>query len=135
MPLGETLVAKGLISADQLGEAASQQSPSERIDQVLVRTGLVKEREMLKVYGERFSMPVVELSESDIDRSLIKLVPSRIVHKYGLMPIIRNGKAIRVATSDPFNMYAIDDLRASVNTPVETVLATRATIHKLIKSF
>ena len=55
MPLGETLVAKGLISADQLGEAASQQSPSERIDQVLVRTGLVKEREMLKVYGCRSS--------------------------------------------------------------------------------
>jgi general secretion pathway protein E len=135
MPLGETLVAKGLITAEQLAEAASQQSPSERIDQVLVRTGFVKEREMLMVYGERFSMPVVELSEGDIDRSLIRLVPSRIVHKYGLMPIARNGKAIRVATSDPFNMYAIDDLRASINMPVETVLATRATIHKLIKAF
>jgi general secretion pathway protein E len=135
MPLGESLVAKGLITADQLAEAVSQQSPSERIDQVLVRTGMVKEREMLKIYGERFSMPVVELSESDIDRTLIRQVPSRLVHKYGLMPVMRNGKAIRVATSDPFNMYAIDDLRASINNPVETVLATRATIHKLIKAF
>jgi general secretion pathway protein E len=135
MSIGETLVAKGLITTEQLAEAASQQSPSERIDQVLVRTGLVKEREMLQIYGERFSMPVVELSEGDIDRLLIRQVPSRLVHKYGLMPVARNGKAIRVATSDPFNMYAIDDLRASVNTPVETVLATRATIHKLIKAF
>jgi len=135
MALGEALVAKGLITSDQLAEAEAQQSPSERIDQVLVRTGMVKERDMLAIFGERFSMPVVELSESDIDRSLIKRVPSRLVHKYGLMPICRNGKAIRVATSDPHNMYAIDDLRTSINMPVETVLATRAEIHKMIKAF
>jgi general secretion pathway protein E len=135
MPIGEALVAKGLITAEQLAEAATQQSPSERIDQVLVRTGMVRERDMLQIYSERFSMPVVELSEGDIDRSLIKRVPSRLVHKYGLMPITRNGKVIRVATSDPFNMYAIDDLRASINTPIETVLATRADIHKMIKAF
>ena len=135
MPVGDALLAKGLITQEQLADAASQQSPSERLDQVLVRTGLVKERDMLQVYGERFAMPVVELSENEIDRSLIKLVPSRLVHKYGLMPVTRNGKSIRVATSDPFNMYAIDDLRASINMPVETVLATRAEIHKMIKAF
>lgn len=135
MPIGETLVAKGLITTDQLAQAASQQADNERLDQVLVRTGMVKERDMLKVYSERFSMPVIELSERDIDRDLIRLVPSRIVHKYGLMPISKNGKSIRVATSDPFNMYAIDDLRASINMPVETVLATRATIHKIIKAY
>jgi len=135
MPLGEAIVARGLITQEQLAEAETQRSPSERIDQVLVRLGMVKERDMLQVYSERFSMPVVELSEGDIDRTLIRLVPSRLVHKYGLMPIARNGKAIRVATSDPFNMYAIDDLRAAINTPVETVLATRADIHKMIKAF
>jgi len=135
MPLGESLVDKGLISSEQLSQAVSQQAGNERIDQLLVRTGLVKERDMLKVYSERFSMPVIELSESDIDRKLVKLVPSRLVHKYGLMPINKKGKTLRVATSDPFNMYAIDDLRASVNMPVETVLATRDTIHKIIKAF
>jgi general secretion pathway protein E len=135
MPIGDSLVDKGLITAEQLTEAEAQRLPTERIDQVLVRGGLVKERDMLQVYSERFSMPVVELSESEIDRSLIKQVPSRLVHKYSLMPICRNGKAIRVATSDPFNVYAIDDLRASINMPVETVLATRAEIHKIIKAF
>ena len=135
MPLGEALVAKGLVTPEQLADAIARQSGSERIDQVLIRTGAVRERDVLKVCSEHFSMPVVELSEGEIDRTLVRLVPSRIVHKYGLMPIGRNGKAIRVATSDPFNMYAIDDLRASINTPVETVLATRNSIHKMIKAF
>jgi type II secretion system protein E len=136
MPVGEALVARGLITPEQLAEVtAAQKGSSERIDQALIRSGLVSERDMLAVYSEQFAIPVVELSEKDIDPELLKLVPSRLVHKYALMPICRNGKGIRVATSDPFNMYALDELRTCINMPIEPVLSTRAEIHKLIKSF
>ncbi len=136
MPVGEALIAKGLITREQLAEvAASLNSSNERLDEALVRQGLVTERDLLAVFSEQFSIPVVELSESDIDRELLRLVPSRIVHKYGLMPITRNGRSLRVATSDPYNMYALDELRTCVDMPVEPVLATRAEIHKLIKAF
>ncbi len=135
MPLAEALVRKGLVTPEQIAEAMAQQNGNERIDQVLVRMGIVKERDILKVCSEHLSMPMVELSERDIDPEVIRLVPSRIVHKYALMPIDRNGRAIRVATSDPYNMYAIDDLRAAINMPVETVLATRDNIHRMIKAF
>jgi general secretion pathway protein E/type IV pilus assembly protein PilB len=136
MPIGETLVAKGLITADQLEEAAAARtSPSERIDQVLIRQGLVRERDVLEVLSEQLMIPVVELREDDIDRELLKLIPSRLVHKYGLMPILRNGRGVRVATSDPYNMYALDEVRTCINMPVEPVLAPRADIHKMIKMF
>ena len=136
MLIGESLVAKGLITQEQLDQAAAERSsPSERLDQVLIRSGLVKEREVLQVFSEQLSIPVVELDESDIDRTLLEIVPSRLVHKYGLMPIDRNGKGIRVATSDPYNMYALDELRTCINMPIEPVLATSTEIHKLIKAF
>jgi general secretion pathway protein E/type IV pilus assembly protein PilB len=51
------------------------------------------------------------------------------------MPIDRNGKGIRVATSDPYNMYALDEVRTCINLPVEPVLAPRAEIHKMIRAF
>ena len=136
MPVGEALVARGLITDVQLAEALrSQKSSSERIDQVLIRSGLVNERDMLAVYSEQFAIPVVELTERDIDTELLRLVPSRLVHKYGLIPVSRNGKGIRVATSDPYNMYALDEVRTCIDMPVEPVLATRGEIHKLIKAF
>ncbi len=136
MPVGEVLVARGLITAEQLAEiTAAQKGSSERIDQLLIRSGLVSERDMLAVYSEQFAIPVVELTEKEIDPELLKLVPSRLVHKYALMPICRNGKGIRVATSDPYNMYALDELRTCINMPIEPVLATRAEILKLIKAF
>ncbi len=136
MAIGEALLRKGLISKQQLKDAvAALSSPCEQIEQVLIRNGVVSETEVLKIHGEELSIPVVELNEADIDRELLKIVPSRLVHKYGVMPISRNGDGLRVATSDPYNMYAIDDLRTSINMPVETVLATSVEIHKMIKTF
>jgi len=136
MPIGEALVAKGLITAEQLKQAAEMRSsPSERIDQVLIRQQLVSEKDVLEVLSEQLLLPLVELHEADIDRELLSLIPSRLVHKYGLMPIDRNGRGVRVATSDPYNMYALDEVRTCINMPVEPVLAPRAEIQKMIRAF
>ncbi|MFH1749093.1 MAG: ATPase, T2SS/T4P/T4SS family [Planctomycetota bacterium] len=136
MPIGDVLVKKGLITQEQLEEAEKQRSsPSERLDQVLIRAGLVSEKAVLNIFSEQLDIPVVELDEGDVDLELLKIVPSRLVHKYGLIPVSRNGKGIRVATSDPYNMYALDELRTCINMPIEPVLATSVEIHKLIKAF
>lgn len=136
MPVGEALVRKGLISHEQLQEASAQRkSPNERVDQILIRSGLVDERALLRIYSEEFQIPVVELSDADVDPELLKLVPSRLVHKHGLMPVGRNGRGIRVATADPYNMYALDEVHTCVGMPVEPILATKAEINKLIKAF
>jgi type II secretory ATPase GspE/PulE/Tfp pilus assembly ATPase PilB-like protein len=78
---------------------------------------------------------MIDLSETEIDRELLKLIPSRLVHKYGLLPISRNGKGLRVATSDPYNMYALDEVRTCIDMPVEPVLATKSEIQKMIRTF
>ena len=136
MPIGETLVERGLITDEQLKAAlAARTSPSERIDQVLIRQEVVHEKDLLEVLSEEFMIPVVELREDEIDRELLQLVPSRLVHKYCLMPIARNGKGIKIATADPYNMYAIDEVRTCIKMPVEQVLSTRTEIQRMIRSF
>ncbi len=136
MPIGESLVAKGIITREQLKEAAAQRtSPAERIDQVLIRQQLVNERDVLQIFSEELLIPVVDLKEDDIDRELLKLIPSRLVHKYCLMPILKNGKGLRIATSDPYNMYALDEVRTCINMAVEPVLATKSEIQKFIRQF
>ncbi|MBK9118652.1 MAG: Flp pilus assembly complex ATPase component TadA [Phycisphaerales bacterium] len=136
MPIGEALIARGLITREQLDQLATRRhSPAERIDQLLLRESLVSEDDLLQVYADQLMLPVVDLREEDIDRELLKLIPSRLVHKYGLMPIGRNGNGVRVATSDPYNMYALDEVRTCINMPVEPVLAARTEILKMIRAF
>ncbi len=136
MPIGEDLVSRGLITPEQLAEALTlRTSPSERIDQVLIRNDYVREVDVLQIFSDQLRIPVVELKEDDIDREVLKLVPSRLVHRYGLMPIRKNGKGLRIATSDPYNMYALDEVRTCINMAVEPVLVPRTEIQKFIRQF
>jgi general secretion pathway protein E len=136
MPIGQALVARGVITEQQLKDALAQRtSPTERIDQVLIRQDLVSERQVLEVLSDQLMIPLVDLREDDVDRDLLGLVPSRLVHRYGLMPIARNGRGVKVATSDPYNMYALDEVRTCINMPVEPVLASRTDIQKMIRAF
>ncbi|MDX2198521.1 MAG: GspE/PulE family protein [Phycisphaerae bacterium] len=136
MAILESLLARGLITAEQVEELTARRNGKDsRVEDVLVRSGMVRERDLLDVYAEQFGMRVVELNENDIDREILKRVPSHLVHKYSLMPIARHGRAVRIATADPNNLYALDELRSVIEMPIEPVLATRADINKMIKAF
>jgi len=135
MGITDTLLRRGLITPEQVIEAQeAHNTTDERVDQALVRLGHLRERDLLEVLGEQLAMSVVEIAPADVDPELLKLVPSRIVHKYNLVPVDRNGKSVRVATSDPHNIYALDEVCTCINMPVEPVLATRTDINNIIKA-
>ena len=136
MDIGASLVKEKLITTAQLDEAkAMAATAGERLEQTLLRNGFVNERALIQLLGKLFHFEVRELNEADIDREVLKLVPSRLIHRYNLIPIGRNGKGIKVATSDPYNTNALDELRTCINTPIEPVLATRTDINKMIRAF
>ena len=132
--VGEILLKKGKISAANLEEAmAARKSPTDRIDRILVRMGFVEERDVLEVLGEQLCIPVVDLSEVEIDVEMLRAMPSKLVHKRGLIPIERTNDTLKVATSDPFDVYAFDELRMMTGLKVEPVLAAQTEIDRVIK--
>ena len=106
---------------------------NERIEQTLVRLGFVDERDYLEIYGEQLSIPLIDLSAVELDEELLKLAPSKVVHRDRVIPIDRHNGAIRVATNNPFNLYAFDELRMLMGAKIETVLATSEEISRVIK--
>ncbi len=132
--VGEMLLKKGKISAENLEEAmATRKGPADRIDRILVKMGFVEERDVLEVLGEQLSIPVVDLSEMQIDVEMLRAMPSKLVHKRGLIPIERTNETLRVATSDPFDVYAFDELRMMTGLKIEPVLAAQVEIDRVIK--
>ncbi len=76
----------------------------------------------------------VDLAETPIDDSLLGLFPQRLLHRHTLFPVRRDNGTLFVATSDPFDLYPLDELSAATGLSVVPVLASRAEITKLIKS-
>jgi general secretion pathway protein E len=131
--IGDVLVQRKKITAAQLKEAVAARKPSERIEHCLVRLGYVLERDYLNIYSEQLSIPLVDLSEIEIDRELLRETPSKVVHRDRVIPIDRHDGTIRVATNNPFNLYAFDELRMLMGAKIETVLATSEEISRVIK--
>ncbi len=132
---GEVLLQRKKITAAQLEQATAARKSSERIEHCLVRLGFINERDYLEIYGEQLSIPVVDLSEIEIDEELLKQAPSKVVHRDRVIPIDRRDGAIRVATNNPFNLYAFDELRMLMGAKIETVLATGEEISRVIKQY
>jgi general secretion pathway protein E/type IV pilus assembly protein PilB len=134
MDAGEILLKRGLLDERQLAMARSRQAEGSRIDQTAVELGLVSEEAALRAVGEEVGLDYVDLSETDIDLSLLATFPARLIHRQSLFPIRRHNGSLVVATSDPFDLYPLDELSAATGLTVEPVLAGRREIAKLIKT-
>ncbi len=136
MSVGEILLERGKLTADKLQAAlAARKSPYDRLDRILVQMGFVNERDVLEVLGEQMQIDVVDLAEIDIDVQILKKMPQRLVHKRGLIPIEMRGDTLRVATADPYDITAFDELRMFFGhkVKIEPVLAAESEIQRLIR--
>ena len=135
MNLGDILIEKKAISADQLKTANEQCGPTDRLDRVLVRMGYCSESTILAALGELYHFDVVDLAAGDVpvNVELLRKMPSKLVHRAKLIPLDRDNGSLRVATPDPFQIYAFDELRMLCGLEVKPVLAKESEINEIIK--
>jgi type II secretion system protein E len=136
MSIVEVLIEKRLITAEQLREAMDlRKTEGLRLDRALVKLGYIAEEALLKVTSEQLSMPMVDLSEVTIDVETLRSLPAKLVYRKNLVPISRQNGTLTVATCDPFDLYAFDELRLLTGLAIQPVLATEEEIAKIIKAY
>ncbi len=134
MDVGEALLRKGLLDDRQLALARGAQTDEVRLDQAAVQLGFCTEEAALKALGEEVGLEFVDLMEAEVDLSLLQDFPLKFIHREALFPIRRNNGTLVVATSDPFNLYPLDELSVATGLTIVPVLASREEIAKRIKT-
>jgi len=135
MGIGTILIERGVISEEALSEAISEQNRTgERLDHVLVRLGHCTSADVLDAIGHQFAMPIVDLNGVDIDPDVLRTLPPRLVFKQRCVPVERRNGTLRVATCDPFELTAFDELRLLTGLAIELVLADERDIDKFIRT-
>ena len=134
MEIGALLLNQGMVSSAEVKEATEeQQRTGERLDRVLVRLGHVDSSTMLQAISEQFSMPIVDLTAITPEPELLKVLPSRLVFRQQCVPIDQSDGTLRVATSDPFELTAFDELRLLTGLSIELVLANEEDLRDFIR--
>ena len=131
MEAGEILVDCGLLDARQLSMSRVQNQDD--VVEAAVELGFVTEEAALRALGDAVGLDYVDLSEIEVDLSLLDSFPNKLIHRQSLFPISRNNGSLVVATSDPFDLYPLDEVSAATGLSVIPVLAARSEITKLIK--
>ncbi len=133
--VGSILLERGLINQAQLDQAIDEQNRTgERLDHVMVRLGLVSAADVLEVIGQQFALPIVDLNTIEVDEDVLKALPPKLVFKQRCVPIGRKDGTLRVATCDPFELTAFDELRLLTGMAIELVLADERDISKFIRT-
>lgn len=132
--LGELLVAKGLITAEQLREATEHRATTKgRLSSSLVTLGHVNENVLVTFLSKQYGIPAISLEETKTPDELIRMVPISLCEKHVLVPLSLEGNRLTIAVSDPTNVSAVDDVRFLSNRDVNVVLATESSIRSLLE--
>lgn len=132
MEIGRILLSRGLIDQDQL-QRALQQAGGKRLDRLIVELGYATEEQTLQTLAEELGMRYVQLKDVEVDQELLNRFPTREIFRHSLFPLARRNGSVEMATSDPFDLEALDELGSLTGFHLEPVLARRDDIVDLIK--
>ena len=132
--LGTRLVATGALGDEQLAAARDiQEREGGRLSDVLLKQRMVGEEALLRAWGERLGIPLAgELKPEEVDPELVANVPINFAKQYRICPVRRDDGRIQIVTADPFEVFAIDDVRAILGAPLDPVLASSERVLDLI---
>jgi general secretion pathway protein E len=111
----------------------AQRKEGGRLGEILVKMRAVTEEDVLVALGKQLGIAVdAELEIADVDVQLAALVPIGFAKQHRVLALQREGDTVVVATSDPLDVGALDDLRAQLAATVQPVLVPSQKILEVI---
>ncbi len=131
---GEILVRRGLIDVEQLRRSRAEAAGSTIIESA-VQQGFVREEDALRALADEVGLDFVDLRSVDVDIDLLAKFPQKLIYRHSLFPIrISNGSLV-VATSNPMDLYPLDEAAAATSMSIIPVVSEKAEIAKLVKKY
>ncbi len=137
IPIGQVLTQNGYVTEEQVNEALAYQKshPELRLGAVFLKLGYVTELQLLEALSKRMELELVDLKQYLVDPAAVEKLPRQIAERYCLIAISAAGGSLKIAMSDPLNLYAIEDVRQIAQMSVVVALAPTDAIHEAIEYY
>ena len=134
--IGDLLLKEKRITPAQLQEALNyQKTNGGKLGLNLVKLGFVSDEEITSLLSKQYGVPSINLTQFEIDQSVIKLIPPDTAQKYQIVPLSRSGATLTIAITDPTNVFAMDDIKFMTGYNVEPVVASETAVTDAIKRY
>jgi len=134
--IGELLVKENLLTADQLRQARDDaRTKGSRLGAQITELGYLDENDLTEFVAKQYGVPSIDLEEFEIDAAVIRLVPEDVAAKHTVIPVNRAGSTLILATSDPSNIFALDDIKFLTGYNIQAVVAAEDAIRRAIDKY
>jgi type II secretory ATPase GspE/PulE/Tfp pilus assembly ATPase PilB-like protein len=131
--LGQMLQESGLLTPEQLKMAVDfQKSVGGKLGAIIVKLGFIEDQTLTNFIARQQGIPVVNLDELVVPENLFKKIPKKLIDKHHVVPIRFHDGILTVATSDPYDYEAMEEIQLAVDQRVDLVLAARTQITRTI---
>ena len=135
-----TGIVRHLVNRDLMSQEEAQQavdkSSKKRMSLVayLVENKIVSAADVAMVAGEDFGFPVIDISAIEVQPELLKMVGINVIKKHNIIPIWRRDRRLFVATADPTNIQAQDEVKFATGAQVDMIVAQYDKLQTAVES-
>jgi len=133
MLLGEILKRETSCKQDDILQALTiQEERNTRIGEILVMSKIINEEELAHALSIQLDLPYLPEIPRDIDPLLVENVPMAYAKRFRFLAFARENDVVKVATSEPLALLALDDLHHIFNAEIEIhIVSSQRTLNSI----
>lgn len=132
--LGNLLIQEQLVNAENVDKALQLQAATgKRLGTILIEKGWVNETNLLKILGKQLGFPYINLRPGLWDPSISTILTPDICQRFKVFPLFLVHKKLILASSDPQDLNAFDEIRKLTGFTIKPVLAKSEEIARQFK--
>ena len=127
------MVNENLLTNEQVDEAINFKNENRcHFGAACIELGFLTERQVMEVLGIQLYMPVIRISNFNIDSEALEFIPKDRARRLKVIPLFVIEDTLTVATAEPLNITAVDEIRKMSNKRIQMVLAKEKNIELAI---
>ena len=126
------LIQDGLLDEKSMHSAmAAAKEANTNLVSHLVANNLANAREIAIAASQEFGVPLLDLDAIQPDIETVKLVSDKLLAKHRVLPLVKRGKRLFVAVSDPTNLHALDEIKFQTGLSIEAVVVEEDKLQRI----
>ncbi|MGD9109915.1 MAG: GspE/PulE family protein [Phycisphaerales bacterium] len=134
----DTLLQIGAIDTQQFQQLRQQQAlqPAGQIEQILKESAFLTEQQILTAKARMYGLEYRQIAPDSIDKTLIEQLNLEMdfITSNSICPVTTEDNNLIVATNDPANIFAIEDIKRRTRLDVQIVVCSSQDIEAICEA-
>ena len=138
MQLGQLLIARGVVTAEQIEKTLAEQSEKghrKLLGELLVEMGYCTENQIASALAEAYGVPYAQVNPKICDAKILEILPREFLEEHIVLPLFKVYNALTVAVSEPTNVFLTDEIERITGCKVQVVCATTKDIRATLQTY